>query len=76
MPTHRRPRSAALRLAFAIATAATLALPAFAAMPDFGPMRTYQIAFIRRGPAWTPERAKGSPVRRRPRPACPDNRLQ
>jgi uncharacterized protein YciI len=38
------------------ALAASLAWPALAAMPDFGEMTTYQLALIRRGPAWTPER--------------------
>lgn len=40
----------------ALAAATAFAAPAPAAMPDFGPMRTYQIAFIRRGPSWTRER--------------------
>lgn len=40
----------------ALALLCCAALPAFAAMPDFGPLRPYRIAFIRRGAAWTPER--------------------
>jgi uncharacterized protein YciI len=46
-----------LRAWFAVALLALIAAgQAAAAMPDFGPMATYQIAFIRKGPAWTPER--------------------
>lgn len=56
MPSLHRPRRAAFHLALAALVAVSLAVPALAAMPDFGPMRTYQIAFIRRGPAWTRER--------------------
>lgn len=44
------------RRAFATAALLALAAAASAAPPDFGPMRNYQIAFIRRGPTWTQER--------------------
>jgi len=44
------------RLALAMLASVTLTAPALAALPDFGPMRPFQIAFIRRGPTWTPQR--------------------
>ena len=51
-----RPSRAASRLLLVAFTLAALAVPALAEMPNFGPMRPYQIAFIRRGPQWTRER--------------------
>lgn len=52
-----RPMRPARAAALIAATAAALcSAGAAAAPPDFGPMETYQLAIIRRGPAWTPER--------------------